>query len=73
MRSQLRAHSAQLKFGARMKKQKKMSGRNVAIGMFAAVPAIIAGAVAWNRFRNHDDEFGDDDSVVEDPRFIYEG
>lgn len=53
--------------------KKKMTGRNMAIGMFAAVPAIIAGAVAWNRFRNHDDEFADDDSVVEDPRFIYDG
>ena len=52
--------------------EEEMSGRKQAIGAFAAVPAIIAGAVAWNRFRNHDDEFADD-SVVDDPRFIYEG
>lgn len=52
--------------------KKKMTGRNVALGMAAAVPAIIAGAMAWNKFRGHDNEFADDESVVEDPRFSYD-
>lgn len=54
--------------------KKKMTGRNVALGVAAALPAIAAGAFAWSRFRNHqDDEFSDDEPLVEDPRFIYDG
>jgi len=54
--------------------KKKMTGRNMALGVAAVLPAIAAGAFAWSRLRNHDnDEFGDDEPLVEDPRFVYDG
>jgi hypothetical protein len=57
-----------------MTMKKKMTGRNMALGVAAVLPAIAAGAFAWSRLRNHDnDEFSDDEPLVEDPRFVYDG
>ena len=52
----------------------RVRGKNMAFGMAAAIPAMLAGAVMWNRMRDKEDElFLEEFETPEDPRFTYDG